>query len=31
VTSIGDENLVMLVVGGEGGYVERDGRPAEFD
>jgi mannose-6-phosphate isomerase-like protein (cupin superfamily) len=29
LTSIGDENLVLLVVGGKGGYVGRDGRPAE--
>jgi mannose-6-phosphate isomerase-like protein (cupin superfamily) len=28
VTSVGDEELVMLVVGGKGGYVGRDGRPA---
>ena len=25
VTNLGDEPLVMLVVGGKGGYVERDG------
>jgi mannose-6-phosphate isomerase-like protein (cupin superfamily) len=30
VTSIGDEDLVMLVVGGKGGYVERDGHLADF-
>jgi hypothetical protein len=30
VTSIGDEDLVMLVVGGKDGYVERDGRLADF-
>jgi mannose-6-phosphate isomerase-like protein (cupin superfamily) len=29
VTSVGDEDLVMLVVGGKGGYVERDGAPAD--
>jgi mannose-6-phosphate isomerase-like protein (cupin superfamily) len=28
VTSIGDEELVMLVVGGKGGYVGRDGNLA---
>ena len=25
VSSAGDENLVLLVIGGSGGYVERDG------
>ena len=25
IESVGDEELVMLVVGGKGGYVERDG------
>jgi len=29
VTSVGDENLVMLVVGAKGGYVGRDGHLAE--
>ena len=29
VTSVGEEDLVMLVVGAKGGYVGRDGRPAE--
>ena len=29
VTNIGDEDLVMLVVGGKDGYVERDGGPAD--
>jgi mannose-6-phosphate isomerase-like protein (cupin superfamily) len=29
VTSVGDEDLVMLIVGGKGGYVGRDGQPAE--
>jgi hypothetical protein len=29
VTSVGDENLVLLVVGAKGGYVGRDGRLAE--
>jgi mannose-6-phosphate isomerase-like protein (cupin superfamily) len=29
VTNVGDENLVMLVVGGKGGYIERDGGPAD--
>ena len=28
VTSVGDEELVMLVVGGKGGYVGRDGNLA---
>jgi mannose-6-phosphate isomerase-like protein (cupin superfamily) len=28
VTSIGDDELVMLVVGAKGGYVGRDGQPA---
>ena len=31
VTSVGDDELVMLVVGGKGGYVGRDGRPAGPD
>ncbi len=31
VTSVGDEDLVMLVVGGKGGYVERDGHLADED
>lgn len=29
VTSIGDEDLVMLVVGAKDGYVGRDGQPAD--
>jgi mannose-6-phosphate isomerase-like protein (cupin superfamily) len=29
VKNIGEEELVMLVVGGKGGYVGRDGRPAD--
>jgi hypothetical protein len=29
VSSIGDEDLVMLVVGAKGGYVGRDGQPAD--
>jgi mannose-6-phosphate isomerase-like protein (cupin superfamily) len=29
VMSVGDEDLVMLVVGAKGGYVGRDGRPAD--
>jgi mannose-6-phosphate isomerase-like protein (cupin superfamily) len=29
ITSIGDQDLVLLVVGAKGGYVGRDGRPAE--
>ncbi|HEY7147851.1 MAG TPA: cupin domain-containing protein [Gaiellaceae bacterium] len=31
VTSIGDEDLVLLVVGAKGGYVGRDGHPAAQD
>ncbi len=31
VTSVGDEDLVMLVVGAKGGYVERDGHLADPD
>ena len=31
VTSVGDEELVMLVVGAKGGYVGRDGHEAEPD
>ena len=26
VSNIGDDDLVLLVIGGKGGYVERDGR-----
>jgi hypothetical protein len=29
VTSVGDTDLVMLVVGAKGGYVGRDGQPAD--
>ena len=29
VTSVGDEELVLLVVGAEDGYVGRDGQPAD--
>jgi mannose-6-phosphate isomerase-like protein (cupin superfamily) len=29
ITSVGDEELVMLVVGAKDGYVGRDGRPAD--
>ena len=29
VRSVGEEELVMLVVGAKGGYVGRDGRPAD--
>lgn len=29
--SIGDEDLVLFVVGGKGGYVGRDGQPADPD
>jgi mannose-6-phosphate isomerase-like protein (cupin superfamily) len=31
VSNVGDEPLVMLVVGAKGGYVGRDGRPAPPD
>src|SRR3712207_4289993 len=31
VTNVGDGDLVLLVVGGKDGYVERDGRPAGDD
>ena len=30
VVSVGDEDLVMLVVGAKDGYVGRDGRPADL-
>jgi mannose-6-phosphate isomerase-like protein (cupin superfamily) len=30
VTSIGDEDLIMLVVGAKGGYVGRDGQLADL-
>ena len=29
ITSVGDEDLVLLVVGAKDGYVGRDGHPAE--
>jgi mannose-6-phosphate isomerase-like protein (cupin superfamily) len=29
IVSVGDEDLVLLVVGAKGGYVGRDGRPAD--
>jgi uncharacterized cupin superfamily protein len=29
VTNVGEDELVLLVVGGKGGYVGRDGRPAD--
>jgi len=29
LTNVGDEDLVLLVVGAKGGYVERDGAPAD--
>jgi mannose-6-phosphate isomerase-like protein (cupin superfamily) len=29
ITSVGEEPLVMLVVGAKGGYVGRDGQPAD--
>jgi mannose-6-phosphate isomerase-like protein (cupin superfamily) len=31
VTNVGDEDLVLLVVGAKDGYVGRDGRPAPPD
>jgi mannose-6-phosphate isomerase-like protein (cupin superfamily) len=31
ITSVGEEPLVMLVVGAKDGYVGRDGRPADPD
>jgi mannose-6-phosphate isomerase-like protein (cupin superfamily) len=31
VTNVGDEELVLLVVGAKDGYVGRDGRPAPPD
>jgi len=31
ITSVGEEDLVLLVVGAKDGYVGRDGRPAEPD
>ena len=31
ITSVGDEDLVMLVVGGKDGYVSRDGHLADLD
>jgi mannose-6-phosphate isomerase-like protein (cupin superfamily) len=31
VTSVGDEELVMLVVGGKGGYVGRDGQLVDVE
>ena len=29
IVSVGDEDLVLVVVGGKDGYVERDGQPAD--
>jgi mannose-6-phosphate isomerase-like protein (cupin superfamily) len=29
LTNVGDEDLVLLIVGASGGYVERDGAPAD--
>jgi quercetin dioxygenase-like cupin family protein len=29
ITSVGDEDLVLIVVGAKDGYVGRDGRPAD--
>jgi len=29
IVSVGDEDLVLVVVGGKDGYVGRDGRPAD--
>jgi mannose-6-phosphate isomerase-like protein (cupin superfamily) len=31
VVNVGDEDLVLLVVGAKGGYVGRDGQPADLD
>jgi mannose-6-phosphate isomerase-like protein (cupin superfamily) len=31
VTNVGDDDLVLLVVGGKGGYVERDGHLVDPD
>jgi len=31
VTNVGDDDLVMLVVGGKGGYIERDGHLVDPD
>jgi len=31
ITSVGEEDLVMLVVGAKDGYVGRDGQPADPD
>ena len=31
ITNVGDEDLVLLVVGAKDGYVGRDGQPAEPD
>src|SRR5215207_9998107 len=31
VSNAGDDDLVLLVVGGKGGYVERDGRLVNLD
>jgi hypothetical protein len=31
ITSIGEEDLVMLVVGAKDGYIGRDGHPAPPD
>ena len=31
VSNIGDDDLVLLVIGGKGGYVERDGRLVDPD
>jgi uncharacterized cupin superfamily protein len=31
ILNVGDEDLVLLVVGGKDGYVGRDGRPADAE
>src|SRR5690348_12731259 len=31
ITNIGDEDLVLFVVGGKGGYVDRDGHLVDMD
>jgi mannose-6-phosphate isomerase-like protein (cupin superfamily) len=29
IVSVGDEDLVLIVIGAKGGYVGRDGQPAD--
>ena len=31
VSNVGDDDLVLLVIGGKGGYVERDGQLVDAD